>query len=367
MVPKPMITPVVPDWETAKKTLEKGIDTVAPPVAKSADTVFSGWKKSVTDIFKDEPKPPPGKEPSTAQEIIKTVRKAEALGKAVLGAVGMGKDIIDLSFAKISVPLADSFETAFKEHIGELEAATITCMHTGLHAHNHPPSLMGVPPVPVPLPSIGPIMLGTCWRVLINNLPAARAGDIGYAPTCGGFFPYFQIKTGSSNTFIGGNRAARRGDITIACGKGSKREDTPAGKVLAKVGQAAEVVSDRLDRAGKRLAKLGVALDVAEAVVEDDPAMKQAKAISAAAQSVQMAVDKAAKAAEELLGKDPGIPAMMPAFIVTGHSNVLIGGFPMINIPNPVDMLLNKLKRFKAKAPSDSDEGGVGGGSCPVG
>jgi hypothetical protein len=62
------------------------------------------------------------------------------------------------------------------------------------------------------------------------------------------------------------------------------------------------------------------------------------------------------------MGKDPGTPNM--GAVVMGHPNVLIGGFPMINIPNPVNVLLGKLSRLKGK-PKEEEGGsseGVRGG-----
>ena len=64
----------------------------------------------------------------------------------------------------------------------------------------------------------------------------------------------------------------------------------------------------------------------------------------------------------QLMGKDPGTPNM--GAVMMGHPNVLIGGFPMINIPNPVDVLLGKLSRLKGK-PKEEEGGsseGVRGG-----
>jgi hypothetical protein len=54
----------------------------------------------------------------------------------------------------------------------------------------------------------------------------------------------------------------------------------------------------------------------------------------------------------------------MGAIVDPTHSTVLIGGFPMVNIPDPVGMLLNRLKRYKAQVPPQ-DEDGAGVGSCP--
>ena len=54
--------------------------------------------------------------------------------------------------------------------------------------------------------------------VLINGLPAARNGDMGLAVWCGGYFPIFEVMTGSSHVFIGGSRAARQVmDVTYHC------------------------------------------------------------------------------------------------------------------------------------------------------
>ena len=94
-----------------------------------------------------------------------------------------------------------------------MPASTIGVPHLGTpHAHIHPPSNG------FPLPSVGATIGSGCLSVLIGGIPAARVLDIGIAPTCGGLTPYFDIQTGSSNTFIGGMRAARMGiDMTRHC------------------------------------------------------------------------------------------------------------------------------------------------------
>ena len=94
----------------------------------------------------------------------------------------------------------------------ELSAATTFALHLGCpHTHAHPPAF------PMPLPSLGPGLLGTCVSVLIGGLPAARVEDLGLAVGCGTFTPPFQIVTGSSKVFIGSKRAARFGDLTKHC------------------------------------------------------------------------------------------------------------------------------------------------------
>jgi uncharacterized Zn-binding protein involved in type VI secretion len=102
-------------------------------------------------------------------------------------------------------------------------AAYLGSLYVGApHAHAHPPSL--IPPAPpVPLPSMGAITLGTSVKVLVGGMPAARVGDLGMAPTCGGIAPFFTVKLGSSKVFIGGARAARMTDMCTACTKDTGR------------------------------------------------------------------------------------------------------------------------------------------------
>lgn len=101
-------------------------------------------------------------------------------------------------------------------------AVRVTDMAVGLpHAHNHPPNL--VPPAPpVPLPSAGPVIpipyVSGAATVLVNNLPAARCGDMGLGIWCGGYFPMYEIFLGSSSVWLEGARAARLAiDITKHC------------------------------------------------------------------------------------------------------------------------------------------------------
>ncbi len=105
------------------------------------------------------------------------------------------------------------------------------------HAHLHPPNL--IPPAPpVPLPSTGPIMpiplLSGASRTLINNMPAARCGDMGLGVWCGGFFPMYEVFLGSSSVWIEGARAARvLVDITKHCiFSAPKPSDPPLGPMV---------------------------------------------------------------------------------------------------------------------------------------
>src|SRR5439155_22541406 len=112
----------------------------------------------------------------------------------------------------------------------------------------------------------------------------------------------------------------------------------------------------------------GIAADSAERAVEDDAAMASAKALGAVMAWAQMAMDAAKMAAEKTMWKDPTLPptGSMGAIIDPSHFTVLIGGFPMVNIPNPIEALLNKLKYYKAK-PAEAEPHGAGSSGCPPG
>ncbi len=91
-------------------------------------------------------------------------------------------------------------------------------MHMGTpHTHAHPPSL--TPPAPpIPLPSMGVAFLSGSASVLVNGIPALRAGDVGIGFTCGSLAPPFEIVTGASSVYFAGARVARIGiDMTMHC------------------------------------------------------------------------------------------------------------------------------------------------------
>ena len=280
-LPSPPAPPLIADTGNAK------VDAVADCINQAAAP------------FQNAPDPEKG-----------TLGQVENGIGAVMGVVGAPFQLLDTGFAMITAPLA-SMMPAFP-------AATLMMPHLGPpHAHGHPPSL--VPPAPpVPLPSIGTIMVGGAVTVLIGGVPAARAGDIGMAPTCVGLFPFFDIFTGSSNTWIGGARAARQMDITWHCNPASAMN--MIGKVMGGIGVLAGAVS------------AGAAAAAGQA----------AAAASAAAQA---AADAAALAMGAMLGKDPGIPPTIGA-IMMGNPMVLIGGFPMPDVLSLLGGALKALKKF---------------------
>jgi uncharacterized Zn-binding protein involved in type VI secretion len=327
--------------------------------------VASNWATSVGSTKTawanlTSPATPGGPAPSSGVVAARALRATQQTVGAIMGGLNLMKDALDVGFANLTAPIAAIFPS--------LPAATMLSPYLGTpHAHaTHPPS--GPPPVPpTPLPSLGMVLLGATPRVLINYLPAARCDDIGLAPTCCGIPPaWFKIKTGSSNVMIGGARAARLLDICQACKNIPEPPDIPAGKVMAAIGKAAGAASSAMAVAGVVAGGLGIAADVAEMATDDDPAMAGAKALSAAMASVQLAVDAAKMAVEKTMWKDPTLPptGSIGAIIDPSHATVLIGGFPMVNIPNPLELLLNRLKRYKAKPADEAHSTGPKG--CPA-
>jgi RHS repeat-associated protein len=239
------------------------------------------------------------------------------------------------------------------------------------HFHEHPPNLEPPAP-PIFLPSIGPVLLSGAVNVLINGFPAARCEDVGFGAWCGGFFPLFEVGTGSSHVFIGGARAARQLiDFTRHCstsfsrkkggktppkdGKTPEKDGKTPSKEDAEVPDADTPESSKfgtmmnLMAGGEALGAAGMgALGVAAARTDAENANQQAENADSAAEAaaasaqasafgveatmtaLQSAADLAAMALSVGMGKDPGFPPLLClGNILTGSPNVLIGGFPM--------------------------------------
>lgn len=245
---------------------------------------------------------------------------ANALQQGIGAAMGAAFSPIE----EVNLAIADA-TNALSQMLPSFPAATITMLAVGIpHAHAHPPSL--IPPAPpVPLPVIGPVTLGCTVQVLINGLPAARVGDIGFNPTCGGIFPMFEIFTGSSKVFISGMRAARVMDVTMHCWP--PKEWMARGAIAALV-SAAKVAMMAMFAAGLAAQVAGMVGDLWEAVEADSSAMMEAEALAAGMTAAQLAADAVAMAVGATMGKDPCIGSPT-GFITLGHPNVLIGGFPM--------------------------------------
>jgi len=282
---------------------------------------------------------PPPKRPQHA------ARKVQEVAGAVTAALGLPLQLLNDGFA-----IATAGISAL---LPPFPAATLGSLYVGPpHGHTHPPSL--IPPAPpVPLPSLGPILLGTSIKVLINGLPAARCGDIGMAVTCCGIVPAFEVKTGSSKVFIGGARAARAIDFCMECapGSGSMNGLAMASFAIGTVATVAGAVAD--------------AQEAGDAIADNDDALGAAKALAAQMAIAQLAVEAATMAIKAAMGKDIAVPPTQ-GLIVIGSPTVLIGGFPMIAIPDPMQKLFEKLKARLSKAkPANPEEGEEGCTTCP--
>lgn len=293
------------------------------------DAAFDALKSEVVNVIKpleelagkkeegaeEEPKKPMGP--------MDAARKVQGVIGAAQSAMGLPLELMNTGFALATEKIAALFPA--------LPACFLGCLYIGPpHGHMHPPSLIPPAPAPIPLPSIGTVLLGTCIKVLIGGMPAARAGDIGLAPTCCGITPMFEIKTGSSKVFIGGSRAARMGDICVEC--------VPSG-------------GGSMGKLAMAMTAMSIASDIDEAIdakADADPDLAAAKAFSAAMTAATTAADLATNAIKQALGKDPGVAAT-PGAMLLGHPLVLIGGFPMINFPDPVQFIIGKLKAKFAK------------------
>jgi uncharacterized Zn-binding protein involved in type VI secretion len=306
--------------------------SVHSSIAATTQTVESTLKPA-TDLVKDVAD---GKLPSNP---IAAVKKVSAAIKAVKA---LPMQLLETGLALLTNPIAAILPS--------FPAAQLGSLYVGVpHAHMHPPSL--VPPAPpVPLPSMGPITLGTCVKVLIGGMPAARVGDLGMAPTCGGIAPFFTVFMGSSKVFIGGARAARQTDMCTAC-------TTSTATAMSKVAIAAGIA--------------GMVMDLAESSAESNAALAAAQALGVGMAAAQMAADVAAQAISKAMGTDPAVPPALPGFIMMGAPTVLVAGVPMPATADVAKWLKNKLKGLKyvltGKADGKAGKGASkgGGGGCP--
>ena len=280
----------------------------------------------------------------------------------VVGVPSMVIDKFNTGFASATNSIAAVFPS--------MPAATLMSMTLGApHAHiAHPPS--GPPPLPpIPLPPMGPITAGVSVQVHINGMPAARCGDIIMNPTCCGILPLGEVKTGSSNVFIGGGRAARQFmDITMHCpvvnsgasrAAGMAKKAKKAAEQASKLSKAMAVVSKVAMGAGFVAQGASIAGDLVESKVADTSALSAALSQNATMMAAQMAADAVAMVMAAAMGKDPAVPPGTPGTIISpGATNVIIGGFPMVStmdLAKGMMKIIKGLRRRRNRKPkSDS-------------
>ncbi len=367
---------------------KRGLLPPAGPAAPPGGTGTASPAPPTPPAQPVEPKPPPNPKQTIAEGLKKTNDKVQAVNGMVSSVNSGVKAIADplSALAGAAGGWADakmsSLVSGLSDAMPPFPAATMLKMALGIpHAHvKHPPS--GPPPLPpIPLPPLGPIMVGNCISVLINGMPAARCGDYGFNPTCCGIVPplsaMFEIMTGSSKVYIGGNRAARANiDITMHCFKmpapkvmvkcaALAKIAAAVGKVAAVVGKVAAVVGKVSQVVGMVSTAASFASEFADAEANDDAAMAAAVALSAAMMAAQMAADAAAAALTKQIGTDqPCIPPIgTPGMILVGSPNVLISGFPLPSFTAMAQGLAKILKGIKFTKPGC--EGG-GAGTAPT-
>ena len=294
---------------------------------------------------------------SVAQEIESVMRRIRPLPDiapsrpeaAVIGAAVDG-------FAAVRSPVkaledAVALATARPAAMYEALAARIDCMSLqfGLpHNHAHPPAM------PAPLASIGMMSLGGAQSVRIDGAPAARAGDLGLAPSCGCFTPVFQVTTGSSKVFYGQHRAARSFDLTTFCKpvkpltafEGVPRLDSVLGIAVSagKSRMSGERALNTAEAAGS---------EVNAAVAQSLGAESEGHALAATTHARQAMMSAAVQATQMLIGLDPSAPPVpaVAGALATLASTVLIGGFPLPRSLNYLVGLRKTLRSSERLAP----------------
>jgi len=148
------------------------------------------------------------------------------------GGIAAGFEALLALEQKLSAPIAAIPFPGFA-------ALRVTDQNIGLpHAHSHPPNLVPPNPVPVPLPSTGPVIaipfMSGSQRTFMDGSPAARCGDMGMGMFCGGFFPMFEVFLGSASVWTEGARQARmQVDVTKHCIFSTPRpSDPPLGPMI---------------------------------------------------------------------------------------------------------------------------------------
>jgi RHS repeat-associated protein len=222
------------------------------------------------------------------------LHKANALIGGIMGAIQAPVTLLNDGFALATAGIAKLFPP--------LPAATLGMLHLGFpHTHVHPPAM------PIPLPSLGPVALAGCASVLINGIPAARAGDIGIALGCGSLSPPFEVFTGSSKVFFGGARAARMLDITRHCQPGGAAGK--AGMALMGVMAGVEILGSVSQAADAKDADSKTTTEEAEVKPAAEKAAEARKAAEAARAKAEAVAAAAAPRSWDDIDVDPAVEA----------------------------------------------------------
>jgi uncharacterized Zn-binding protein involved in type VI secretion len=317
--------------------VEAGMTALSQTVESTIKSTTDSVSDAVTVVTSPE---------AILKDPIGSVRK-------VSGAIDAVKELPEKMYTNLVETGVAVTTNAIAALLPAFPAAQLGSLYVGApHAHAHPPSL--IPPAPpVPLPSMGAITLGTCIRVLVGGMPAARVGDLGMAPTCGGLAPFFTVFLGSSKVFIGGSRAARLTDMCTVCSPGKPR--TPMGALAIML--SVYDLEQGLEGAAETAASDAVGA----------AAMASAQALAAAMTAAQTAADAVAAALSAMMGSDPAIPPKLPGFVMMGAPTVLIAGLPVPATDAIAKWLKNKLKRLGSKAKSAASKLAKkvgGGGGC---
>jgi len=328
--------------EVAITPLTQAVQGTIESFSKTADSVVSNVAGPIALAALGLPAPPTA-EPAPPPNPAKAV---QAVAGTIMGVLNLPNTLIDTGVAAVGSAL-ESAMAAVGIPAPVAPAATFGMPYIGInHAHSHPPSLI---PPPAPLFSMGQITLGTCVKVLIGGTPAARAGDLGMAPTCGGLAPFFVIKLGSSKVFFGGGRAARMMDMCTACTKDKPRNVSKIDVMISAVGIAADLIDEATATSAAAAAASGLA---------------------AAMTAAQLAADAIAMAMSQTMGMDPAIPPALPGFVGFGYPLVMVGGFPVPATGEIAKWLKNKLKgltaKFRGKGGGKKDDKKGGGDGCPL-
>lgn len=227
-------------------------------------------------------------------------------------------------------------------------AATVGTLAIGLpHAHPaHPPG--------IPLPPLGPVLVGFSNDVLINGVPAVLSGALGVSPTCCGLSPFYEVFTGSAKVLINGEHAARAFDLTFHC-QAAPAPARRTGAALRRLRQGLQAteqglqimhkVEDCADYAEQSAAAFR-AVRSADQGSAEHRAATEAVSMAMTSRVAESAQDALSDAISQLMGRDAAAPAGTPGVLVGGAANVLIGG---LSVPNGSFLVRGLLRLVPAR------------------